>query len=158
MTKGGSVCVLNSKQMEAKQYLQQIYRCNELIQANLEEIENLRSKSTSIGSFALDEERVSHSPSREAPFVKTVNKLVDLEKEVSIEMEHFLDLRKEIRDTINQLKNINRVLVLRYRYIEFMTWESIAEQMNYTVEHLHRIYSAALTDVADILATKGRAA
>ena len=133
--------MLNSKQMEAKQYLQQIYRCNELIQANLEEIENLRSKSTSIVSFALDEERVSHSPSREAPFVKTVNKLVDLEKEVSIEMEHFLDLRKEIRDTINQLKNINRVLVLRYRHIEFMTWESIAEQMNYTVEHLHRIYS-----------------
>lgn len=151
--------MLNEKQMQAKQYLQQIFRCNELIQENLAEIENLRAMSTSIASPDLTKERVSKAKSSEAPFVNAVNKLVDLEKAADVKMAELLDLRMEIRETISLVEDAKQILVLRYRYIDFMKWEDIAEKMDYySLKSVHRIHSAALDSVADILAAKGKAA
>lgn len=151
--------MLNSKQMAAKQYLQQIYRCNELIQENLAEIENLRAMSTSIASPDLTKERVSSTHSHEAPFVNAVNKLVDLEKATDAKMAELLDLRTEIRETISLVEDAKQILVLRYRYIDFMKWEDIAEKMGYySLKSVHRIHSTALDSVADILTAKGKAA
>ena len=157
MTKGGYI-VLSPKQMSAKQYLQQIYRCNELIQENLAEIENLRAMSTSIASPDLTKERVSSTHSHEAPFVNAVNKLVDLEKTTDAKMAELLDLRMEIRETISLVEDAKQILVLRYRYIDLIKWEDIAEKMDYALKSVYRIHSAALDSVADILAARGKAA
>lgn len=147
--------VLNPKQMAAKQYLQQIYRCNELIQENLEEMENLRVMSTSIASPDLTKQKVSSTKSFEAPFVNAVNRLVDLERLTDAKMAELLDLRMEIRETISLVEDAKQILVLRYRYIEFMKWEDIAEKMDYSLKSVYRIHSAALDSVADILTAKG---
>lgn len=149
------MCVLNSKQTAAKQYLQQIYRCNELIQENLEEMENLRVMSTSIASPDLTKERVNKTKSSEAAFVNAVNKLVDLEKSTDAKMAELLDLRMEIRETISQIDDAKQILILRYRYIDFMKWEDIAEKMDYSLKSVYRIHSAALGSIADILIVKG---
>ncbi len=150
--------MLNPKQMAAKQYLQQIYRCNELIQENLAEIENLRAMSTSIASPDLTKERVSNTHSHEAPFVNAVNKLVDLEKATDNKMSELLDLRMEIRETISLVDDAKQILILRYRYIDFMKWEDIAEKMDYSLKSVYRIHTSALNAVADILSAKGKAA
>ena len=147
--------MINSKQMAAKQYLQQIYRCNELIQESLDEIENLRAMSTSIASPDLTKERVSKTKSSEAAFVNAVNKLVDLEKATDVKIAELLDLRMEVRETISQIDDAKQILVLRYRYIDFMKWEDIADKMDYALKSVHRIHSAALDSVADILTAKG---
>lgn len=149
------MCVLNPKQMAAKQYLQQIYRCNELIQENLEEMENLRVMSTSIASPDLTKQKVSSTKSSEASFVNAVNRLVDLEKLTDAKMAELLDLRMEIRETISLVEDAKQILVLRYHYIDFMKWEDIAEKMNYySLKSVYRIHSAALDSVADILTAK----
>lgn len=150
--------MLNEKQMQAKQYLKQAYRCNEMLKSNLEEIENLRAMSTSIASPDLTKERVSGTPSQEARFVNAVNKLVDLEKIVDEEMVRLLDLKADIRMTINQVEDVKGVLVLRYRYLDFMTWESLCDRMGYSLRQIHRIHEAALNNLADILTAKGIAA
>ena len=150
--------MLNPKQMAAKQYLQQIYRCNELIQENLIEIENLHVISNSIASPDLTKEKVSNTRNPEAPFVNTITKLVDLEKETDVKISELLDLRMEIREAISLIEDAKRILVLRYRYIDFMKWEDIAEKMDYSLKSIHRIHLAALDDVAEILISKGKAA
>ena len=150
--------MLNAKQMAAKQYLQQIYRCNELIQENLAEIENLRVISNSIGSPDLTKAYVSKTRNPDAPFVNAVTKLVDLEKETDVKISELLDLRMEIRKTISLIEDAKRILVLRHRYIDFMKWEDIAEKMDYSLKSIHRIHLAALDDVAEILISKGKAA
>lgn len=147
--------VLNSKQSKAKEYLKQAYRCNEILKENIQEIENLRILSTSISSPNLSKERVASSHSTEAKYVGAVIKIADLEKEVNQEIVELLDLKMEIRNTINQILDANRILVLRYRYLEFMKWEEIAEKMGYySVKSAHRIHKAALEDVAKILESK----
>lgn len=150
--------MLNEKQMQAKQYLKQAYRCNELLKHNLDEIENFRAMSTSIASPDLTKERVSSTHSHEAHFANAVSKLIDLEKTVDDEMVHLLDLKADIRETINQVEDVKGILVLRYRYLDFMTWENLSERMGYSMRQIHRIHEAALNNISDILITKGNAA
>lgn len=140
--------------MAAKQYLQQIYRCNGLIQENLEEINNLHAISTNIASPDLTKEMVSKTKSSEASFVNAVNKLVDLEKSTDAKMAELLDLRMEIRKTIGQVEDAKQMLILRYRYMDFMKWEDIAEKMDYSLKSVYRIHSAALNSIAEILTNK----
>lgn len=143
--------MLNSNQMQAKEYLKQVYRYNEMIKSNMEEIENLRTISTSIASADPSKERVNKSHHSDAPFVTAVAKLIDLEKQVDDEMVKFLELRQEVRDTINQIANVNGILILRYRYLDFMKWEDLAKKMDYSIKSVHRIHEAALNEIADIL-------
>ncbi|MEG1074792.1 MAG: flagellar biosynthesis protein FliA [Ruthenibacterium sp.] len=118
------------------------------------EVENLRAMSTSFASPDLSKERVSCTPAQEAHFVGAVNKLVDLEKIVDEEMVRLLDLKSDIRMNINQVEDVKCVLVLRYRYLEFMTWEAIAKKMTYSIRQIHRIHEAALNAMADVLKVK----
>lgn len=76
-----------------------------------------------------------------------IAKIVDLEKQINDEIDHFVDLKKEIHDVIEAVKSPDQRLVLRCRYIEFLTWEKTAEIMNYSIKQIHRIHSAALQNV-----------
>lgn len=143
--------MLNENQLSAKQYLKQAYRCSELLKSSMTEIQNLRAMSTGIASPDLSKEKVSRTRSNDAPFEKTVVKLVDLERIVEEEMNRLLDLKSDIRKTVNQVEDVKGVLVLRYRYLEFMTWEAIAEKMTYSMRQIHRIHEAALTAMVGIL-------
>ncbi len=130
--------MLNSKQTKAKEYLKQAFRYSEMLKASLEEIE-----------------RVNKSHSSDPAFVNAVIKLADLEKQVDQEIVDLLDMKQEIRNTINQVSDVNGVLILRYRYLDFMKWEDIADKMGYySIKSLHRIHHSALEEVADILETK----
>ena len=147
--------VLNSKQTKAKEYLKQAFRYSEMLKASLEEIESIRSMSTNIASHDLTKERVNKSHSSDPAFVNAVIKLADLEKQVDQEIVDLLDMKQEIRNTINQVSDVNGVLILRYRYLDFMKWEDIADKMGYySIKSLHRIHHSALEEVADILEAK----
>jgi len=136
------------QQMKAKRYLQQAFKINELINSKIEELKELRVLSESLPSTDFSRERVQKTKSHEAKFTKYVNSMVDLEKKIDEEMVQLMELKMEIREKIYQVENPNRRLVLLYRYINFMKWEEIADQMNYSIKQLHRIHNAALTDIS----------
>jgi RNA polymerase sigma factor (sigma-70 family) len=133
--------------MTAKQYLRQAYRLNELINSDLSELEQLRLLSTSVSSPNLSGMPSSGTRKTEPAFARCIQKIIDLEKEVNEEIDRFVDLKKEIRDVINDVESPNERLLLRLRYIEFLTWEQIAEQMSYSVVQVHRIHADALQNV-----------
>lgn len=133
--------------MTAKQYLKQAYRLNELINSDLEEVAQLRDFSTSISSPSFDSEPVSGSRPQEAKFEKAVLKIIDLESKINAEIDSYVNLKAEIRETINQLDDADEKLLLRYRYINFFTWEDIAEKMNVSIRTIHRIHASALQNV-----------
>ncbi|MEA4831584.1 hypothetical protein SDC9_109055 [bioreactor metagenome] len=133
--------------MTAKQYLRQAYRLNDLIQSDLEEIEQLKALSTSISSPNLS--GMPHSASRptEAPFAKCIAKIIDLEAIINVEIDRFVDLKKEVRETINTVQSPNERLVLKLRYIEFLKWEVVASKMDLSLKQVHRIHSDALKNI-----------
>lgn len=130
--------------MTPKQYLRQAYRLNELINSHIREVEQLRLLSTSVPSTDFSKERVQGGKLPGDRISNIIAKIVDLEKQINDEIDRFVDLKKEIHDAVDNVKNVNEQLVLRYRYIEFLTWEQISERMNYSIMQVHRIHSNAL--------------
>ena len=115
--------------MTAKEYLHQAYRLDHRINSDIEELQKLREMSCSISAPQLGE-RVQTSRSYEAPFVRSVEKILALEKRIDAEIDLFVDLKKEIRSVIEQVENTDEQMVLRYRYIHNLTWEQIADELN----------------------------
>lgn len=129
--------------MTAKQYLRQAYRLNELINSDIQELEQLKALSKSISSPNLSG-MPSGSRKQEAPFVNAVMKIVDLEKVIDVEIDRFVDLKKEIRNKLLQIEDKNERLILQNRYLLFHTWGQIAEELNFTTQWVQEIHKKAL--------------
>lgn len=132
--------------MTAKQYLSQAYRLNERINSDLSELDRLRDLAISLSSVNYDGIRVSSTRGTEAPFEKTICKIIDAEKKINAEIERLVDLKAEISGAISQLANVDEQLLLRFRYINNYGWEKIAVLMSVSMRTVHRIHASALRD------------
>lgn len=133
--------------MNAKQYLKQAYRLNELIHSNKQELADLRLLSDSISGMDYSKDRVQTSTSSDAGFTNIVAKIVELEKVINIDTERMLSLKLEIRESINAVQDNDEKLLLKYRYLNFMSWEDVCSFMKVSMRTAHRIHAAALSNV-----------
>ena len=132
--------------MTAKEYLRQAYRLNELIDSRITELERLRDYSTRLTSCSFEGERVSKSRSTEAPFARIIEKIVDLEKVINRDIDHYMNLKTEMNAAIDRVSNVDERLLLRYRYLNNYSWDDIAQLLNVSGRTVHRIHSSALYD------------
>lgn len=137
--------------MTAKEYLNQAYRLNELIESNLRELEQLEALATHITSGDTSKDRVQGGSETHDRMGDTMAKIVDLKKEINAEIDMYVDLKKEIRSRIMQIKNNTEKLILKYRYLEFSTWEEIAVVLGFTFQWVHVLHKRALKNFDKIL-------
>ena len=76
--------------MTAKQYLSQAYRLNERINSDLSELDSLRDLATSLSGVNYDGVRASKTRSTEAPFEKTICKIIDEERKINAEIDRLV--------------------------------------------------------------------
>ena len=74
-------------------------------------------------------------------------RLSELSKRIDEEIDAYVDKRGEIEAAINTVTEPVLQNVLRYRYINCMTFEQIAVQMSYSYMHICRLHGAALEAV-----------
>ena len=129
--------------MTAKEYLMQANRLNELINSHLAEIDELRSLSCSLSGSNFSE-RVDHSRSTDPPFVRCINKIVDMENELNAEIDRLITLKGEINNALSTVVNADQRMLLRYRYVNNYSWHKISILMNVSSRTVHRIHSSAL--------------
>ena len=132
--------------MKAKEYLQQLQRLDTVIDQKLKELDDLKAMSTSIGSFDYSKDRVQTSPSSDAPYVKTVSRMIDLNEEINREIDVFVDLKHKIINQIQGLANTNYINLLFKRYVEYKRLEVISVEMNYTYQYTKEIHGYALQE------------
>ena len=89
---------MNDNPMTAKEYLSQAYRIDQRINAKLEQAERLRELSRR-RTVAYGGERVSHSRNVHR-MEDTVVRLIEAERTLDREIDAFLDVKQEIRQTI----------------------------------------------------------
>ena len=128
--------------MTAKEYLHQAYRLDHKISSDIEELARLREMSVSISSPKLGE-RVQTSRATEAPFVRCILKIRELEEKINTEVDLYVDLKSEIRSIIEKVENTDEQMVLRYRYIHNMTWEQIGDELHADSSTVRRWHGAA---------------
>lgn len=129
--------------MKAKEYLQQLKRLDTLINQKIKELDELRSMST-VGAVDYSTERVQSSHSQEAPFVRIVHKMIELEQEINAEIDTFVDEKHQIINQIQGLKNPDYISLLFKRYVEFKKFEVIAVEMNFTYQYVLNMHGYAL--------------
>jgi DNA-directed RNA polymerase specialized sigma subunit len=130
---------------EAKQYLKQAYRLNEMIKSNQEELSSLKELAKSISAIDYSKERVQSSKvTGDANFTNVVEEIVELEKRIGNDIARCIALKSEIRESINQVKDADEKILLRLRYINFKTWDEICNELHVSLRTVHRIHAAAL--------------
>lgn len=133
--------------MTAQEYLNQGYRLAELIKSNEKEITELNELVKSISSPNLSGMPFSATKNTEPQYAKCIQKITDLENEIKEETLNFLDIKKNIRQAINSVEDHDEYLLLKLKYIHFLTWEQIAEKMSFSLTQVHRIHSKALENI-----------
>ena len=119
--------------MTAKEYLKQAYLLDKQIQVEVKELEQLREMRGTIQGCSYGE-KIGTNPNinLEAPFIKTINRLVDL--------------RSEINTAIEKMENSEERFLLKYRYLKNESWEDISYELNVSYRTVHRIHASALNN------------
>lgn len=132
--------------MKAKEYLQQLQRLDTMINQKIKELGDLRLMSRSVGGIDYSKERVQSSTFSDAPFVKAIDRIIDLEEEINREIDDFVDRKHEIINQIQGLQDANHIKLLFMRYVEFKNFETIAVEMNYTYQYTIELHGYALQE------------
>ena len=144
--------------MTAERYLSQAYRLDQRIQLDQAELDNLKTLAASVGSPGFDEH---NNPNRltDAPFVKTLERIWEMEQKISKELSQLILLKQEILVVLSKVADVDERLVLTYRYLKNMSWTEISEELGVSDRTIRRWHERALTHVvvpetAEIPATK----
>ncbi len=132
--------------MAIKEYLGQAYRIDQRINSKLDQITTLRELVTRATSTLSDTPRGS---SRNVHSMENIiTKIVDLEDEINQDIENLVDLKRELVTAIKAIKNPEYQTLLELRYLCFKTWEHIAVDMNYSVQHIYRLHDSAVKSIS----------
>lgn len=132
--------------MRAKEYLQQLRRLDTVIDQKIKELDDLKVKSTCIGGFDYSKERVQTSPSGDAPYVRTVSRMIDLNEEINRDIDDFVGRKHKIINEIQSLENTKHIQILFKKYVEYKTFERISVEMNYTYQYIVLLHGYALKE------------
>ena len=131
--------------MTAKEYLSQAYRLDQRIDAKIEQVmslRNLAAKATSTLSDAVP------SGTRNVHRMEDIIiKIIDFENEINADIDNLVDLKREIMAAIRSIHDPDYCTVLELRYLCFKSWEQIAIEMNYSIQHIYRLREKAFKEI-----------
>ena len=129
--------------MTAKEYLNQARHLDALINCRLREIDYWRDLSSSVSGSNFEPHYNPNKPT-EAPFVRCLEKIDAIQRDVAGKIAYLVWLKGEINTAIDALEMRDEQLVLRYRYLDDCTWEEISRMLNVSLRTVHRIHGSAL--------------
>lgn len=136
--------------MNAKDYLSQ-YRDMVWLEQEIEqEIDVLRTRY--IGkAITYTDMPTAHNSERDLS--DYIAKLDELLLELQHRKERAISIYRSIEQTINRVVPEREQKLLRLRYLRCMTWEEVAEAMDYDVRWVYKIHGDALEIVQELLNT-----
>ena len=134
--------------MTAKAYLGQARFLNMRIKSKFQQIESLNELATSCTAVLSD---MPKSPNHGASKVENcVLKIVTLQDEIREDINRLVDLKREIMGTIKAVSDPELQTLLEKRYLCSLSWEKIAVEMHYSIQHIYRMHDTALAAVEEI--------
>ena len=132
--------------MTPKEYLRQAYRLDHRINSDIAEMERLQEMVGTVSFPSLEEHYNPNRPT-EAPFIRRLEKVWELQDKINREIDRFIDLKAQMRDVIATVSDADEQMVLRYRYIHNMTWEQIGDELHADRTTVFRWHNAALKHI-----------
>ena len=132
--------------MTVKEYLGQAYLLDQRIKSDTMEYEELRMMSQTISSPGF-EEHYNATKNTDAPYIRTLEKMMDMENKLMEEMSVLLELKQQIREVIGKIEKPEFQMVLKCRYIHNMTWSAIADSLMADIRTVQRWHDKAICKV-----------
>ena len=132
--------------MTVKEFLGQAYLLDQRIRSHTLQCEELRQTAQSISSPCF-EEHYNASKNTDAAYIKTLDRLWEMEEKVMTEMAELVELKGQISDVIGQIDRPEEQTVLRYRYIHNYTWPRIADLVNADETTVRRWHNKATAKI-----------
>jgi hypothetical protein len=82
---------------------------------------------------------------------RAVLKIIEVEDSLKRDVEDLVELKKEIMHTIHSVSDVELQTLLEKRYLCFLSWEKIAVDMHYSIQHIFRMHDQALSKVSAIM-------
>lgn len=134
---------------EAQKYLMQVKLYDTHIDNKVQELDRLKAMATKVTtSLSLAPGRGSGSQDK---IGAAVAKIIDLQAEVNHAIDTYVDMKREISDLIERVKDPDQLAVLHKRYIQYKHWEQIACEMGYTYRNVCYIHGRALQAVEELM-------
>ena len=131
--------------MTAKEYLSQAYRLDQRINSKLEQVASLNELATKCTSALTGMPR---NPNRStSTMADAVGKIIDLQAEINRDIDRLVDLKREMVTVIKAVGNTEHQTLLELRYLCFRTWEQIAVDMGYSIQHIYRLREKAYDEI-----------
>ena len=127
--------------MRVETYLSQGRMLNQRINYQLKKLGELKSAACSLPAVTIRKDKVQSSTDGDAPFVRALIRVEEMEERINREIDMLADLKEEIMGVIGQVNSEEIQMVLIYRYLEGMTWEEIGNLFHAgrtTVKRWHR--------------------
>ncbi len=132
--------------MELKEFLSQATWINIMINTKLEQLEELKRLSMKVTSD-LKADKISVAGREKSRMESIIVKMIDFENILNQDIDRYVDLRKEIEETINLTTDGNSRLVLQLRYIAGKPWDDIADTLGYDKRTVFRLHGKAIKEI-----------
>ena len=130
--------------MDARKYLSQARLLNSRIRSYENELEYINTIALGPSGPSYGPNKIKQSPSLEAPFVRYIDKIMELEKIIHNEIGKLIELKKDIARTIAEVGDAKLEIILRERYINCRNWEDIAIDLAYSQVYLFKLHQKAI--------------
>ena len=138
--------------MTTKEYLSQAHRLDQRIDAKIAQVASLNDLATKCTATLTGMPRNSNGGG--STMADAVCKIIDLQEEINRDIDHLVDLKREIVAVIKAVEDTEYQILLEKRYLCFHTWEQIAVDMHYSGKWVQKMHDRALDVVTEILKAK----
>ena len=135
--------------MEAREFLQQIYRLDKMIENKIAECEQWETIATSITAHS--EGEMVQSSGNPQKMEAAICHCVDLEREIYETVERLASVQKEVVSVIEQLEDTLQYDILHKRYVQYKSLTEIAIETRYSYQHIVDNHGKALRKVQNFL-------
>lgn len=131
--------------MTPKYYLSQALYLDQRIDSKIEQVDALNALVTKATSTLTDMPK--HKSISTSSLEDIVIKIIDLQQEINQDIDSLVDLKREIIQVIHEVEDKELQTLLEKRYLNYLTWEQIAVDMKYSIQHIYRLHSRALNKI-----------
>ena len=130
--------------MDAWDYLTKAYRMELQINSKIEQVDALNTLAKKVTTTISDMPRSGKRP--RSKMEEILVKIIDLSAEINEDIDNMVDTKMKIMAIIKRVENNDYRVLLEKRFLCFQSWERIAVDMNYTIQHIHRLKRRAMAE------------
>lgn len=134
---------------ETKKWLNRAYATEKEIKILKEELKKANLKATSLAAQKIGE-KVQTSKVNNADYA--ILKCVEYSEQITKKLGELYAIKTEIFEIISRVDDGKSRVLLRMRYLRYMSWTEIANELDYSVRNTHYIHDKALEEARDIIA------